>query len=144
MRRFKAVTLSAGASEAPGPHMSVLTQPGWTRTQAKTSSISSISRGIKPYCGPCSGLRISQGALMNMFARTARAFEEKKGVFCRKSAVVHMADFTRSAEVVRKTMDGHRPNVWAADRTPRNSDMERSIKHASLISPARRLRFGGE
>ena len=63
---------------------------------------------------------------MNMFARTARAFEEKKGqalavlrkaslvasdetgvriegvnayhwVFCCKSAIVHMADFTRSA-----------------------------------------------
>jgi transposase len=91
------------------------------------------------------GLTISQGALMNMFARTARAFEEKKGqalsvlrkasfvasdetgvriegvnafhwVFCCKSAVVHMADFTRSAEVVRKTMDGHRPNVWTSDR----------------------------
>ena len=66
------------------------------------------------------GLTISQGALMNMFARTARAFDEKKGqalavlrkasfvasdetgvriegvnayhwVFCCKSAVVHMA-----------------------------------------------------
>jgi transposase len=32
-------------------------------------------------------------------------------VFCCKSAVVHMADFTRG-----KTMDGHRPNVWASDR----------------------------
>src|SRR5208283_3256284 len=90
------------------------------------------------------GLTISQGALMNMFARTARAFEEKKGqalavfaqrflchqrrdgrahrrrqclwVFCCKSAVVHMADFTRSAEVVRKTMNGHQPRVWTSDR----------------------------
>jgi transposase len=91
------------------------------------------------------GLTISQGALMNMFARTARVFEEKKGqalavlrkasfvasdetgvriegvnayhwVFCSKSAVVHMADFTRSAEVVRKTMDGHQPRVWTSDR----------------------------
>jgi transposase len=91
------------------------------------------------------GLTISQGALMNMFARTARAFEEKKGqalavlrkasfvasdetgvriegvnayhwVFCSKSAVVHMADFTRSAEVVRKTMDGRQPRVWTSDR----------------------------
>ena len=91
------------------------------------------------------GLTISQGALMKMFVRTARAFEEKKGqalaalrkasfvasdetgvriegvnayhwVFCSKSAVVHMADFTRSAEVVRKTMDGHQPRVWTSDR----------------------------
>lgn len=75
----------------------------------------------------------------------ARAFDEKKGqalallrkasfvasdetgvriegvnayhwVFCCKSAVVHMADFTRSAEVVRKTMNGHQPRVWTSDR----------------------------
>ena len=82
---------------------------------------------------------------MNMFARTAHAFEAKKEqalavlrqasfvasdetgvhiegvnayhwVFCCKSAVVHMADFTRSAEVVRETMDGHQPHVWTSDR----------------------------
>jgi len=27
-----------------------------------------------------------------------------------------MADFTRSAEVVRKTMNGHKPRVWTSDR----------------------------
>jgi transposase len=91
------------------------------------------------------GLRISQGALMNMFSRTARAFDAKKEqglavlrqaacvasdetgvriegvnafhwVFACKSAVVHVADFTRAAEVVRKTMNGHRPCVWTSDR----------------------------
>jgi transposase len=36
-------------------------------------------------------------------------------VYC-KSAIVHMADFTRSTEVVRKTMNGHQPRVWTSDR----------------------------
>src|SRR5450631_1412338 len=90
------------------------------------------------------GLTISQGALMNMFARTARAFEEKKEqalavlrkasfvasdagvriegvnachwVFCCKSAAVHMAGFTRSAGAVRKIMNGHQPRVWTSGR----------------------------
>ena len=91
------------------------------------------------------GLTISQGALMNTFARTAPAFDDKKAqalavlrkagcvasdetgvriegvnafhwVFACKSAVVHVADFSRAAEVVRQTMAGHRPDVWTSDR----------------------------
>jgi len=91
------------------------------------------------------GLSLSQGALMNMFSRTAPAFEERRNqalavlrkadvvasdetgmriegvngfhwVFCSDKAVVHAADFTRSAEVVRKTMNGARPKVWLSDR----------------------------
>ena len=91
------------------------------------------------------GLTVSQGALMNMFARTAPAFEEKRGqalavlrqancvasdetgvriegvnayhwVFRCKAAVVHKAAFTRSAELVRETMDGASPKVWTSDR----------------------------
>lgn len=91
------------------------------------------------------GLTLSQGALMNMFSRTASAFEDKRNqaltvlrnaefvasdetgmriegvngfhwVFRCEEAVVHAADFTRSAEVVRKTMDGARPKVWTSDR----------------------------
>ena len=91
------------------------------------------------------GLTLSQGALMNMFSRTATAFEEKRGqalaalrvaefvasdetgmriegvnafhwVFRCNEAVVHEADFTRSAEVVRRTMNGARPKVWTSDR----------------------------
>ena len=91
------------------------------------------------------GLTVSQGALMNMFARAAPAFEKKRGqalvvlrqatcvasdetgvriegvnayhwVFRCKAAVVHKAAFTRSAEVVRETMNGARPKVWTSDR----------------------------
>ncbi len=80
-----------------------------------------------------------------MFARTAPAFEEKRGqalavlrqancvasdetgvriegvnayhwVFRCKGAVVHKAAFSRSAGVVRETMDGARPKVWTSDR----------------------------
>ena len=110
----------------------------------KTARLCPMS-GVQQAFSEMFGLTISQGALMNLFARTARAFEEKKGqslaalrkasfvtsdetgvriegvnachwVFCCKSAVVHMADFTRSAEVVRKTMNGHQPRVWTSDR----------------------------
>jgi len=91
------------------------------------------------------GLAVSQGALMNMFSRTLTAFEEKRSqalcvlraaefvasdetgmriegvnafhwVFRCDQAVVHEADFTRSAEVVRRTMNGARPKVWTSDR----------------------------
>ena len=91
------------------------------------------------------GLAVSEGALMNMFARTKAAFEEKRScalavlrkadfvasdetgmriegvngfhwVFHCKNAVVHTAAFTRSAEVVRQTMAGHQPKVWTSDR----------------------------
>jgi transposase len=91
------------------------------------------------------GLGVSQGALMNMFSRTTAAFGEKRGqalailraakfvasdetgmriegvnafhwVFRCDEAVVHEADFTRSAEVVRRTMNGARPKVWISDR----------------------------
>lgn len=91
------------------------------------------------------GLRISQGALMNMFARTAAPFKTETNaaiarlraassvasdetgvrieglnafhwVFRCKDAVVHVPDFTRAAEVVRTMMDGHRPEVWLSDR----------------------------
>src|ERR1700692_440043 len=117
------------------------------------------------------GLTISQGALMNMFARTARAFDEKKGqalavlrkasfvasdetgvriegvnayhwAFCCKSAVVHMADFTRSAEVVRKTMNGHQPRVWTSDRysaQQRPGTLHQTLPAQTLVRP--RVRF---
>jgi len=42
------------------------------------------------------GLTISQGALMNMFARTARAFEEKKG---QALSVLRKASFVASDEM---------------------------------------------
>jgi transposase len=43
------------------------------------------------------GLTISQGALMNMFARTARAFDEKKG---QALAVLRKASFVASDEKI--------------------------------------------
>jgi transposase len=91
------------------------------------------------------GLAISEGALMNMFKRTKAAFEAKRTqalaalrrarfvacdetgariegvnafhwVFCCKEAVVHGADFSRGAQVVRDVLNGHRPAVWTSDR----------------------------
>lgn len=91
------------------------------------------------------GLKLSQGALMNMFKRTAPIFDAGRDkalatlrradvvacdetgariegcnayhwVFCSSQAVVHTAAFTRAAQVVRDTMDGHQPEVWISDR----------------------------
>jgi transposase len=91
------------------------------------------------------GLEVSQGALMNMFARTKAAFAAKREsalatlrrarfvacdetgariegvnafhwVFCCEDAVVHSAEFTRGAAAVREAMSGHRPDVWTSDR----------------------------
>ena len=91
------------------------------------------------------GLTISQGALMNIFARAKAAFAAQKDaalealrraqfvacdetgvrieglnafhwVFCCKEAVVHSAAFSRAAEVIETVMNGHRPDVWTSDR----------------------------
>jgi len=91
------------------------------------------------------GLTISQGALMNLFARGARLFAAKKAgilarlrsaqavasdetgvriegvnaqhwVFRSSDAVVHEAALSRGASVVHDVMDGHRPQYWLSDR----------------------------
>ncbi len=91
------------------------------------------------------GLKISEGALMNMFKRMQAAFAARRDaalsqlrrarfiacdetgariegvnafqwVFCSKDAVVHSVDFSRGAQVVRDALDGHRPTVWTSDR----------------------------
>jgi transposase len=88
---------------------------------------------------------MSQGGLMNMPRRAQRRFEagreravaalrraevvasDETGVrieggnahhwvFRCEAAVVHHADPTRAASVVRAMMDGHRPAVWLSDR----------------------------
>ncbi len=91
------------------------------------------------------GLQLSQGALMNMFKRTAPVFAAGRDdalaalrgaevvacdetgmriegcnayqwVFCSSKAVVHTAAFSRAAQVVHDTMAGHTPDVWISDR----------------------------
>lgn len=91
------------------------------------------------------GLSLSQGALMNMFKRTVPIFAAGRDralaalrradvvacdetgariegcnayhwVFCSSKAIVHTAEFSRAAQVVRDTMDGHQPEVWISDR----------------------------
>lgn len=91
------------------------------------------------------GLTISQGALMNLFARGAALFAAKKAdilerlrqaravasdetgvriegvnaqhwVFRSADAVVHEAALSRGAGVVRDVMTGHRPDYWLSDR----------------------------
>ena len=91
------------------------------------------------------GLKLSQGALMNMFKRAAPVFAAGRDdalaalrradvvacdetgvriegcnayqwVFCSDKAVVHTAVFSRAAQVVHDTMAGHKPEVWISDR----------------------------
>jgi transposase len=91
------------------------------------------------------GLKLSQGALMNMFKRTAPVFAAGRDdalaalrradvvacdetgvriegcnayqwVFCSDKAIVHTAVFSRAAQVVHDTMAGHKPEVWISDR----------------------------
>ncbi len=91
------------------------------------------------------GVRISQGALMNMLRRAQDGFvagreqavaelrqakvvsSDETGVriegsnayhwvFRCDQAVVHQAAPTRGAVVIRTIMDGHRPEVWCSDR----------------------------
>jgi len=110
----------------------------------KTNQLFSYQRLQGVFCD-LFGLDISQGALMNMFKRTAPIFAAKRDnalaalrradvvacdetgmriegcngyqwVFCAPDAVVHTAVFSRAAQVVRDTMAGHQPDVWISDR----------------------------
>jgi transposase len=118
------------------------------------------------------GLTISQGGLMNLFSRMAPAFDEKRKqalgalraaevvasdetgmriegvngyqwVFRCQAAVVHVADFTRSAEVVRKTMDGAEPKVWLSDRY--SAQQRHADRHQTCLAHlAREVAYGVE
>ena len=110
----------------------------------KTNQLFSYQR-LQGVFGDLFGLDISQGALMNMFKRTAPVFAARRDdallalrradvvacdetgmriegcngyqwVFCAPDAVVHTAAFSRAAQVVRDTMAGHQPEVWISDR----------------------------
>lgn len=137
-----------GATKAPAPAVAQAT-PFGPRIHALATYLKSLQalsyERLQRLFLDLFGMRLSQGALMNMFARTAPAFEEKRGqalallrqadcvasdetgvriegvnayqwVFRCKTAVVHKAAFTRAAAVVRETMDGARPKVWMSDR----------------------------
>lgn len=91
------------------------------------------------------GLKVSEGALMNMFIRSRDGFRieadkaksilraarvvasDETGVriegtnsyhwvFHCKDAVVHQPDYSRAARVAQEMMDGHVPKVWISDR----------------------------
>lgn len=137
-----------GATKAPAPPVAQAT-PFGPRIHALATYLKSLQalsyERLQRLLHDLFGLTLSQGALMNMFARTAPAFEQKRDqalavlrqaasvasdetgvriegvngyhwVFRCKEAVVHKAALSRSAEVVRETMDGARPKVWTSDR----------------------------
>lgn len=90
------------------------------------------------------GVKISQGALANMLKRSHRPFTARKTailkdlrradviasdetgirieglngyhwVFMSNQAIVHEAQLSRAAQVVRDVMGDHRPNIWLSD-----------------------------
>jgi transposase len=110
----------------------------------KETQLFSYERLRRFFADVC-GLAVSEGALMNMFRRSAAAFAARREqalatlrearfvasdetgvriegvnayhwVFHCAQAVVHGAAFTRGAVVVHETMTGHRPEVWTSDR----------------------------
>lgn len=118
------------------------------------------------------GLKLSQGALMNMFKRTAPVFAARRDdalaalrradvvacdetgvriegcnayqwVFCSAEAIVHTADFTRAGQVVRDTMNGHRPEVWISDRY--TAQQGHGLRHQTCLAHLdRKARFVAE
>jgi transposase len=90
------------------------------------------------------GVKVSQGALVNMLKRSHAPFEARKAeivkdlrradmvssdetgirieglngyhwVFMSDRAIVHEAQLSRAAQVVRDVMGDHRPNIWLSD-----------------------------
>ena len=118
------------------------------------------------------GLNLSQGALMNMFKRAAPIFAAGRDdalaalrgaevvacdetgvriegcnayqwVFCSSQAVVHTAEFSRAAQVVRDTMAGHKPEVWISDRY--TAQQGHAARHQTCLAHLdRKARFVAE
>ena len=118
------------------------------------------------------GLQLSQGALMNMFKRTAPVFAAGRDdalaalrgaevvacdetgmriegcnayqwVFCSSKAVVHTAEFSRAAHVVHDTMAGHKPEVWISDRY--SAQQGHGQRHQTCLAHLdRKARFAAE
>ena len=107
------------------------------------------------------GLKISEGALSNLLARSAKAFtpgyeaalaclrqatavaSDETGlriegtnawrwVFRSSDAVVHVADYSRAARVIEETMDGHRPEYWLSDRY--SSQQNKGLRHQTCLA----------
>jgi transposase len=118
------------------------------------------------------GLTLSQGALMNMFKRTAPVFATGRDealaalrgaqvvacdetgvriegcnayqwVFCSPQAVVHTAAFSRAAQVVHDMMAGNRPEVWISDRY--SAQQGHGMRHQTCLAHLdRKARFVAE
>ena len=118
------------------------------------------------------GLKLSQGAIMNMFKRSAPVFAAGRDdalaalrraevvacdetgvriegcngyqwVFCSDEAIVHTAQFSRAAQVVRDMMGGHRPEVWISDRY--TGQQGHALRHQTCLAHLdRKARFVAE
>jgi len=134
----------------------------------KTNQLFSYQR-LQGVFGDLFGLDISQGALMNMFKRTAPIFAARRDdalvalrraevvacdetgmriegcngyqwVFCAPDAVVHTAVFSRAAQVVRDTMAGYQPDVWISDRY--SGQQGHGLRHQTCLAHLdRKARF---
>ena len=114
--------------------------------------------------GDVFGLKVSQGALANMLRRSHAPFAAGKRsiiqrlrcanmvasdetgirieglngyhwVFLSRTEVVHEAQLSRAAQVVRDVMGGNKPGIWLSDGYWRSRTMRRVTRPAWLIWP---------
>ncbi len=136
--RTKAPLPEAGTGSPFGPNIGTL---AFYMKHFQHVSYQRLEAIFRDVCG----LKISQGALGNMFQRSGAAFAAQKAeilarlrqapavasdetgvriegvngyhwVFRSADVVLHEAALSRGAQVVRDVMGGHRPRFWTSDR----------------------------
>ena len=148
-RRFACRCAACGLeAKAPAPAIATAT-PFGPRIHALAIYLKSIQalsyERLRGLFRDAFGLKVSEGALMNMFIRSRDGFRTEADkaksilraarvvasdetgvriegtnsyhwVFHCKDAVVHQPDYSRAARVAQEMMDGHVPKVWISDR----------------------------
>ena len=136
--RTKAAAPEAASGSPFGPNIATL---AFYMKHFQHVSYQRLEAMFRDVCG----LKISQGALGNIFARGGPAFAARKAetlvrlrhaqavasdetgvriegvnayhwVFRSPDVVLHEAAFSRGAQVARDVMAGHRPRFWTSDR----------------------------
>lgn len=107
------------------------------------------------------GLKLSQGTIMNMLARAKKSFcpehdviiarlrqaeavasdetgmriegiNAQQWVFRSKEAVVHTSVFSRAAQVAKEMMGDHKPEFWISDRY--SAQQKHGVKHQTCLA----------
>ena len=152
--RTKAAAPAAATGSPFGPGIASLA------VYLKTFQLSSYER-LQALFADVFSLKISQGGIKNILARSAAAFtpgyeaalsalrqakavasdetgmriegtNSQQWVFVSKDAIVHHADYTRKADVIEEIMDGHRPDYWLSDRYA--AQQNHGVQHQTCLA----------